>query len=1021
MLKRRLLLTAAGAALLAGSVSAEAVEIATSTKTPVKTSTDGDIDITSAGQVSIDLDNTAAVTIDSDNSVTNAGVISNDAKTGGIGVLIEGGHTGSFVNNGIVRTFGENGTDRAAIRVRGPGTFTGTIATASSSTLLAEGDNAIGIDIATNFTGNLDHAGGIIASGPGARGIDIAAQMIGNLAIDGGVAVFDEDAIGILIRAPLVGAFSIGGAISAQGTQATPAPKGSPQPGSAIALGASVTGGLSIKGPTVVDDTTAQASIQTVGSAPALHISPQFALAAANIVIGDVADPIAPGFGILNRGTISGFGSEAGVSANAVLIEGEGGFSSFIAGGIYNRGGIAGAAGSDITSGPADATAIRIGSGGVVPSIVNAISTSVINATTSGSEGGIATAIRVDFGGSLSTISNAGEILASAATTNTTIGTLNAYAIHDLAGTITSVTNTGTLSATATTLKGGTQMAVAADLSVSTSNITFANSGTLVGDVLFGGGNDFLSVTGSGTLTGDVTFGAGANQFVVNGAGASASGLFTTTTGALDVDLLAGAMTVTGPGGLIGTSFDAGANTLLTLGLTGDLTGDAATLPMLGVTGNASFDANSRLAISFVNFPDASNVVLIRAGTLTLPPAITAATLAAGLPLLYADSQFDTSVANELRIDLRRKTSGDLGLSAVETLIYEPAIEAARMDDAFATALLGLTSDVAVQGALSALAPNVSDATRKFAVAVTDQARGAIGARQRTLRSYARQGDDIALWAQEFVQTLNVDPNAPDAGYTGSGFGFAVGADGGAPSSGRYGFGVTYFTGDASAKAPRNDETLIEWYMLSAYTNWLGRGLFFDTQLTAGYGDFNASRDVSVGTALTRTAAADWSGYLAAGGFSTGFMLTYNSVVFMPQFSIDGLYVHEDAYDESGGGDGVNLHVEAREQNSVRAYLGFTLRNDIAFENGFIQSALRGGWSQELLDDPLVLDASFVSTTGTGTPFSIDGADPQQGELIGGASLAFAAQSWSLGLNYDVTASDGLLGHAGVLTLTGRF
>ena len=88
---------------------------------------------------------------------------------------------------------------------------------------------------------------------------------------------------------------------------------------------------------------------------------------------------------------------------------------------------------------------------------------------------------------------------------------LTAYAIFDQSGTLNSITNSGTISAIATILKNNGQVAIAADLALNTTGVTFTNTGTVIGAILFGSGNDTLSVTGTAQVpalvNGNINFG----------------------------------------------------------------------------------------------------------------------------------------------------------------------------------------------------------------------------------------------------------------------------------------------------------------------------------------------------------------------------------------------------------------------------------------------------------------------------------------------------------------------------------
>jgi hypothetical protein len=332
-----------------------------------------------------------------------------------------------------------------------------------------------------------------------------------------------------------------------------------------------------------------------------------------------------------------------------------------------------------------------------------------------------------------------------------------------------------------------------------------------------------------------------------------------------------------------------------------------------------------------------------------------------------------------------------------------------------------VTDQTTAQDTYAGFLPDLSGSSRAVAVSLTDQATGPVGARQRTLRMYAAQPGGTTMWGQEFVQRLNSGGNAE--AYRGSGFGFAVGADSGSAAEGRYGGAFTFFSGDQTNKAANFSKITNEWYMLSGYTDWRGKGLFLDTQLNVGYGSLNGRRYLELTNATTnvvtkRKATSKRAGLLLSGGFSTGAVFTYGGTVLVPQLSVDALTMRENGYTEFGGGNGFDLKVSPYYAHSVRAYLGTTVRQDIDLGGFYIQPEARIGYRYDVLANPVTLKASFASV---GNQFSLTGPDPERGNIVGGASLAATTGSWSLGVNYDyIRGTGGAVSQNATLTLIGR-
>jgi len=172
---------------------------------------------------------------------------------------------------------------------------------------------------------------------------------------------------------------------------------------------------------------------------------------------------------------------------------------------------------------------------------------------------------------------------------------------------------------------------------------------------------------------------------------------------------------------------------------------------------------------------------------------------------------------SQLELTLTPKTAQDLNLSGYALRMFPFANQALATDNDLGAAVINaglpvngvpLTTeegDALYQKIYSQFAPNVTGASRALAVALTDQATGPVAERQRELRMYAAQPGDLTIWGQEFAVSLNQDANAGTIGYRDSGFGFAVGADGGDPVDGRYGGALTFYSGDIAEKQPRTE------------------------------------------------------------------------------------------------------------------------------------------------------------------------------------------------------------------------
>lgn len=640
-------------------------------------------------------------------------------------------------------------------------------------------------------------------------------------------------------------------------------------------------------------------------------------------------------------------------------------------------------------------------------------------------------------------------------------------------------------------------LATALDLRAAQNAITLTNSGTITGDVLLGGFGDTVNVTGSSsqpavlngninlgggndtltvgdhaTVTGDILEGSGGHVGVLvqsggilsatnNGATTDGQAIPAGTTANLSVSSLE-----VQDGGTLGLTLADGFNInrvgnagpIVQATPTGTIHMDAGSILKINFGGFVSAQATSGGTAQFVVFDAASNNITID------NPAQIQTALTNGIPFLFNGSACGYNVAgftgslqctgtnpegathSDIILTLSPKTAADIGLTGYAKTMFESANLALANDAALGAAVINAGAPVnnqsltAAQGQTlyqkiySGFAPDVTGSARAVAISLTDQSTGIVADRQRKLRMYASQDGDITLWAQEFGQRLNVPNKTTAAGYSNSGFGVAVGGDGGSISSGRYGLALTFYAGDTHEKVPRDSKTTSEWYMLTGYSDWRGKGLFFDSQLNVGYGNLRGRRVLSIddlngNTLITRTAVGKRATEMASGGFSTGFIFNSGGTVLMPQFSVDALTLREEGYTESGGGAGMDLHVQPYYANSVRAFLGADLRQDLKMGSFFLQPELRAGYRYDFINGQTKLKVNFAGdqtvspVVAPGSQFAVVGPDPAKGNLILGGGLAVTTDAWSVGVTYDYT--QGIGGTKGtnqdaMLTLVGR-
>lgn len=1029
------------ATVLAGPAAAQDLVIDGDRTTPISTTEanpDATVDVSASGNVTINQTG-PVVTVESDNDVTvrNGGGLTNEAASDAVGVyfdLNEDRNSSLFLEGDLL--VGETAVD-AEIGSNNVGVLVGT----ADQTGVLDGDITLG---SLSF---------FVISGNDSVGVELNRQLAGSITLDGAMTITGESAMGVVSRDVIQGIASFRGTVVTRGTASPSATGLDVLSGPSVAIGASILnndvvigdtmhqGGMYVRGPIEFLDGTFTSQIRSIGGAPALYISPQFAagdpqdivfgiydqLGDADPTLVDVnvdpeADPIlVPVYSFLNRGTIQSEGVEPGRDTTGVIIEGFDGHTVTFEGGIFNQGVIAGIATSANTAATdvaadiaTNARGLVIGNGATIPTLVNQGS---ITATTSGPAGGMAVGLLIDEGASLPSIVNRVAINGRNLPTETDVEGVIAYGIRDKSDTLTSITNQGTIEAVVSETDAGS-IPVAIDVSTNTNSLVIDDTNTEDG-------------TRAGIINGEIRFGQGdANLLNIEGRVTDGDGNITSRAqfagsisiadgGMADVNVFDGTFQATETtvtnivAGRAAGDVDFDADDLPTVRLILD---DVPNVdPILSTTGTMTFYENAHIGFSSFSFlGDGGTYALLNAGGgITFMDQ--AATLNYDAPFLY-HSEFVLSDDNQaLGLTLQRKTAAELDLTGNLAAIYEPAVTVAADDDVFGRGLISITDEAGVKESLASLVPNVGLGARALTISVTDAITGPIGQRQRELLAAPAQG--VRFWGQEFYEDQNAGTSVASPSYFGSGTGVSVGLDWGRTNA-RYGVSYTYFAGQVTESIPRATKENIALNLITAYANWRANNFFIQPQLSGGYSSYDNRRRVIAGP-IVRRAIADWNAFLATGGITTGYIFDFEGIQIIPHVSINGLYMTESGYTERFGGDAVNLELGRRDTRSVRVFAGIAAQAEFMLEDGVMRPQVLAGWSHEIIDDRKTIDASFEALPGS--DFSIVGPVSDKSKLIGGAGFSYLFENWSAAFNVDASHSSGEFSQSASITMSSRF
>ncbi|MDX2223928.1 MAG: hypothetical protein SFV21_14355, partial [Rhodospirillaceae bacterium] len=716
-----------GPILTSAPAQAGPLNITSATSTPVTTaqgdgSGPGSVTVASGGSIS--LSSGVPLTINSSNDVTINGSVNHDAVSGATGVLVQTTDgagapvtlTSGLVIGGAVSVPGPDEEDldtvnaaNIGVRFAGGGTFKGNFTATSGSSIAVGGNNSFGVLAESTIDGNVSMGANFTLNGANGHAMRFLGRITGDADISGGINPVGLNSEGAAF-ADIGKGFFLTGSI-ATGARATFDRDGRVvdpiQGGSALRFNGSIGEGIFLQGNGLTEDQELTQTPATdapndtllyteAGNATTLVIGPR--AGGGDVTVGQIAQSIdGARSSLLMRGVVQSTTTEPGRATSAISISGSAAGAplstvTFAGNMRLERG--------DIQSVSVNATArgIDIGDRAFVPGFINTGDMLVRaqddneDGTTGapGNGGGNAFGIIVAAGGGLKTLLNTGNVQVDARGRS-----FSAFALVDNSGTLTNFENTGTFQALIRPTSTG--RAVAADLSRSSQNIAFFNSGTVIGSIRLGSGADELRST-AGTITGDIDLGGGNNTILfdkttINGNVDLGIGNHTVTVrngttlrggigrGAGTTNLAIADSKVFVPGGKVISATEAsitGASEL-EFGIDGQSAGSTGAL--LGATGRLTIDGTVKLSARLAGVVrNDATFTLISAGQLQL--GVPVSQIAASTGSFIYDFRFRVAPTNPnaILVDVDRKSATDLGLGNNLGNTYERSLDALAGD-----------------------------------------------------------------------------------------------------------------------------------------------------------------------------------------------------------------------------------------------------------------------------------------------------------------------------------------------------
>ncbi|MBW8858886.1 MAG: autotransporter outer membrane beta-barrel domain-containing protein, partial [Caulobacter sp.] len=359
--------------------------------------------------------------------------------------------------------------------------------------------------------------------------------------------------------------------------------------------------------------------------------------------------------------------------------------------------------------------------------------------------------------------------------------------------------------------------------------------------------------------------------------------------------------------------------------------------------------------------------------------------LLGGTPYLYvASSRTD---ANNVYLDVRRRTAGEIGMNTAQSSAYDATFAALGKDKDISTAFLSQTTKDGLLGLYDQMMP--------------DQGEGFFAALQNVNHAIAtatafrpdpgdRYGPD-SLWIQE-INTLVRRDTGDTMGSDTQAFGFVGGYEAMGDAGGALGLTLAYASveeHDIAAKV--GEQTTGNFVQLGAYWRRSIGGWRMNIGGGGGYGWYDGDRTFNSGDLngdgvadVQRKNSAKWNGYTFNAYAGTAYEAKFAGRYFVrPEASVDYLYLSEGQRKEKGGGDGFDQIVHKRKSDSLTGDVGVVLGADYGRDLWW-RPEVRVGYRQLLAGE---IGDTVAQFTGGGAPFTLAAADDKDGAVTLGLAL----------------------------------
>ncbi|RZJ83838.1 MAG: autotransporter outer membrane beta-barrel domain-containing protein, partial [Brevundimonas sp.] len=439
----------------------------------------------------------------------------------------------------------------------------------------------------------------------------------------------------------------------------------------------------------------------------------------------------------------------------------------------------------------------------------------------------------------------------------------------------------------------------------------------------------------NGAVVGDLYFGAGQDRLSIAG-GAVVTGVINDSDGRLDIDVTKGTLYAQQTSRATISSLDVGAEgTLLFL-----IDPQSNQTPGFNVTGQANLANGAGLGIGFSSLIDGpERYSLIHAGDLNVG-SLNQTKVDENSPYLFVTTVGVDQAAGDLYVDVRQRTTQEMGLIKSETQAFDAIYGALGDNEQLRLAFLAQNGREGFINLYEQMLPDHSGGPLLSLASGVDAVTRAL-----TGRNASAAPGQTSAWVQEI--NFYADKDKTDTyGFRSEGFGVAGGVERG---TGLGAFGVSAAFTSSDLKDPEAEaEEVLSANLLELGLYWRAQGQYWTTWARAagGYATFSATRQF-VGEGINLSNKSEWHGFTLAAAGGASYERSFGRLWIRPEAYSEYFYLTEDARTEDGGGDGFDLSIDERTGHMFSATAAMNVGYSFG-RDGWIRPELRLGWRQNI-------------------------------------------------------------------------